>query len=80
MKKILTHIFQSILIGGRCNKNQTCVKVQECPHTKKMLEDLRATNDVKEKEKLVASLKSLICGSSTDRTVCCDVDNGEYQI
>ena len=35
------------------------------------MEDLRTINDAKEKEKLIASIKSLICGSSTDRTVCC---------
>ena len=39
-----------------------------------MLEDLRVTNDAKEKAKLIASIKLLICGSSTDKTVCCDVD------
>ena len=45
-----------------------------------MLEDLTATNDAKEKEKLIASLKSKICGNPSDQTVCCDVDNGKYQI
>ena len=44
-----------------------------------MLDDLTTTNDAKEKEKLITSIKSLICGSSSDRTVCCDSDNGEYQ-
>ena len=43
------------------------------------MEDLRTTNDAKEKEKMIASIKSLICGSTVDRTVCCDIDkNGEY--
>ena len=50
------------------------MKVQECPYTNQILEELKTTNDNKEKAKLIASIKSLICGSSTDRTVCCDVD------
>ena len=57
------------------------MKVQECPYTKKLLEQFEETNDTKEKEKLIASIRSRICGSSTDRTVCCDVDNyGDYLI
>ena len=71
----LTQFYLLMLIGS-CNKNQTCIKVQECQHTKNMLEELRTTNDVKEKEKLINSMKTLICGSPTDKTVCCDIDNG----
>ena len=56
------------------------MNVQECPFTKKVLEELKITNDVTEKEKLIASIKSFICGSPTDRTVCCEVDIGKYQI
>ena len=44
-----------------------------------MLEDLTATNDAKEKEKLIASIRSRVCGNSSDRTVCCDTTvNGKY--
>ena len=70
----------SILTGTSCNKNQKCIKVQECPSTNKMLEALKTIDDAKEKEKLISSIRSLICGRSTDRTVCCDNDNGEYLI
>ena len=76
-------IFQCkfISLGTSCNKNQTCIKVLECPLTKKMLEDLTATNDAKEKEKLIASIRSRVCGNSSDKTVCCDTTvNGEYNI
>ena len=62
-----------------CNINQTCKKVQDCPYTKKLLEQFEEANDAKEKEKLKASIRSRICGSSADRKVCCDVDNdGKY--
>ena len=53
------------------------MKIEECPHTNKLIEELRTTTDANEKAKLIASIKSLICGSSSDRTVCCDVDIGE---
>ena len=76
--KICDNIFCSILIG-RCNKDQKCISVHECPYTNRTLENLMTTNDAKEKEKMIASVKSLICGSTVDKTVCCDIDNnGEY--
>ena len=53
------------------------MKIEECPYTNKLIEELRTTTDANEKAKLIASIKSLICGSSNDRTVCCDVDIGE---
>ena len=57
------------------------MKVQDCPFTKKLLEQFEETDDAKEKEKLIVSIRSRICGSSSDRTVCCDVDNnGEYSL
>ena len=56
------------------------MKVQECPYTKKLLEVLAITNDVNVKAPLIASIKSLICNNPNDRTVCCEVDNGEHQI
>ena len=45
-----------------------------------MLEALKTIDDAKEKEKLISSIRSLICGRSTDGTVCCDNANGEYLI
>ena len=78
MKKKLIFQCKFISLGTSCNKNQTCIKVLECPLTKKMLEDLTATNDAKEKEKLINSIKSKICGNTSDITVCCDIVNGEY--
>ena len=45
-----------------------------------MLEEHGTTNDAKEKEKIITSLKALICGNPADRTVCCDVDYGEYRL
>ena len=58
------------------------MKVQECPYTQNILKELetRNVNDGKEREKLITSIKSLICGNSTDHTVCCDINNGEYKI
>ena len=60
-----------------CNINQTCMNVQECPYTKKVLEELAMTNDVKIKENLITSIRSLICGNVADKTICCDNNNGE---
>ena len=66
------------MLIGSCDKNQTCIKIQECPSTKKALEHMTTITDATEKEKIIASIKSLICGRITERTVCCDIENGEY--
>ena len=42
-----------------------------------MLEEAVTTNDAKIKEKKIADIKTMICGSISDRTVCCDIDNGK---
>ena len=52
--------------------------VLECPYTKAMMEKLIATDDADERGYLICYLRSQICGSPTNRTVCCDIDNGEY--
>ena len=45
-----------------------------------MLEEGVTTNDARIKEKLISDIRSMRCGSVSDRTVCCDIDNGKYQI
>ena len=61
------------IFTDNCNINQTCMKVQNCPYTKKLLKDARTTNDAKEKEKIIGLIKSRICGNTADRTVCCNI-------
>ena len=53
------------------------MKIQECPFAMNILEKMRTTDDPKEKEKLKTSIRSRICGTLSDKTVCCDVENGE---
>ena len=56
------------------------MKIQECPFAMNILEKMRTTDDPQEKEKLKTSIRSRICGTLSDKTVCCDVENGEYRI
>ena len=65
------------IFTDNCNINQTCMKVQNCPYTKQLLKDARATNDAKEKEKIIGLIKSRICRNTAYRTVghgvCCNI-------
>ena len=63
---------------GSCNVNQECIPIKECPYTRKLFAQVKATDDAEEKGKLISAIRLRVCGSSTDRTVCCDLyDGGE---
>ena len=63
---------------GSCNVNQDCIPIKECPYTRKLFAQVKATDDAEEKGKLISAIRLRVCGSSTDRTVCCDLyDAGE---
>ena len=48
----------------------------KCPETKEMMEELVTMNDTNPKRgKMIDSIRSLICGSPTDQTVCCKQRN-----
>ena len=51
------------------------MNVLECPYTKNLVHQLEATNDAEEKENIIASIRAQMCGTSTDQTVCCDINN-----
>jgi len=58
---------------GSCNVNQECIPIKECPYTRKLFAQVKATDDAEEKGKLISAIRLRVCGSSTDRTVCCDL-------
>ena len=53
------------------------MKIQECPHTKFLLESATNTDDAIERRKIIDYIRSLICGNPADRKVCC-CNDGYY--
>ena len=60
------------------------MNVLECPYTKELLDAyINAYPDVnvdnaKEREKLVTTIRPLICGNPANRNVCCNVCNDGF--
>ena len=64
---------------GSCTVNQECISIKECPYTRKLFAQVKATNDSEEKANLIQAIRVRVCGNPTDRTVCCDLQQGKLQ-
>ena len=68
-------------LGLSCREDQTCIKYNKCPHALKIAREILTAVDLTEKEMLVRRFKAIQCGNfSTEKTVCCDQDNGKTPI
>ena len=68
-------------LGLSCRKDQTCIHYNKCPHALKIAREILTAVDLTEKEMLVRSFKEIQCGNfSTEKTVCCDQDNGKTKV
>merc|ERR1712241_716992 len=56
-----------------CTVNQECISIKECPYTRKLFAQVKATNDSEEKANLIQAIRVRVCGNPTYRTVCCDL-------
>ena len=65
-----TYLF---LFLGLCKTNQECIKLRDCPYTKKLLTKVFSSSSRAEKNNLIAEIRKLICKPS-DRSVCCDIE------
>jgi len=57
-----------------CAVNQECIPIKECPYTRKLFAQVKSTNDSQEKANLIQAIRVRVCGSPTDRSVCCDLE------
>ena len=73
-KKITYCIFFKKLISESCAVNQECIPIKECPYTRKLFAQVKSTNDSQEKANLIQAIRVRVCGSPTDRSVCCDLE------
>ena len=58
---------------GVCKSNQECIKLRNCPYTKKLLTRVLFSTNRAEKNKMIAEMRKLVCNPST-RSVCCDIE------
>ena len=68
-------------LGISCRKNQNCIRYDECPNALKIAQGILTTVNLTEKQVLFEKFKQLQCGNfSTEKTVCCDQDNGKTKV
>jgi len=79
--KLIFAIFL-ILLGtafgqdGSCSVSQECISIKKCPYTKELFSQVKATSDPEEKAQLIQAIRLRVCGEPSDRTVCCDINQG----
>merc|ERR1711956_76913 len=62
----------------QCKSNQECIKLRDCPYTKKLLTTVLSSTDREEKNNMIAEMRKLVCNPS-DRSVCCDIEESEAE-
>merc|ERR1711971_53173 len=62
----------------QCKSNQECIKLRDCPYTKKLLTRVLSSSDREEKNNMIAEMRKLVCNPS-DRSVCCDIEESEAE-
>merc|ERR1712008_292627 len=62
----------------QCKSNQECIKLRDCPYTKKLLTTVLSSSDREEKNNMIAEMRKLVCNPS-DRSVCCDIEESEAE-
>lgn len=67
----------SIHFLGTCNVNQECISIKKCPYTQELFTQVKAASDPVEKAQLVQAIRLRVCGEPSDRTVCCDIEQGK---
>merc|ERR1719362_2622192 len=63
---------------GLCKSNQECIKLRDCPYTKKLLTRVLSSSSRAEKNNMIAEMRKLVCKPS-DRSVCCDIEGYEEE-
>lgn len=61
---------------GSCSVNQECISIKKCPYTKELFSQVKSTSNPDEKAQLIQAIRLRVCGEPSDRTVCCDIDQG----
>jgi len=64
--------------SGLCKSNQECIKLRDCPYTKKLLTRVLSSSSRAEKNNMIAEMRKLVCKPS-DRSVCCDIEGYEEE-
>jgi hypothetical protein len=64
--------------SGLCKSNQECIKLRDCPYTKKLLTRVLSSSSRAEKNNMIAEMRKLVCKPS-DRSVCCDIEGFEEE-
>merc|ERR1711971_1349511 len=62
----------------QCKSNQECIKLRDCPYTKRLLTRVLSSSDREEKNNMIAEMRKLVCNPS-DRSVCCDIEEFEAE-
>merc|ERR1712008_435652 len=62
----------------QCKSNQECIKLRDCPYTKKLLTTVLSSSDREEKNNMIAEMRKLVCNPS-DRSVCCDIEESDAE-
>ena len=67
----------SFYFVGSCSVSQECISIKKCPYTKELFSQVKATSDPEEKAQLIQAIRLRVCGEPSDRTVCCDINQGK---
>merc|ERR1711971_677818 len=62
----------------QCKSNQECIKLRDCPYSKKLLTRVLSSSDRAEKNNMISEMRKLVCKPS-DRSVCCDIEEYEAE-
>ena len=66
-----------ILLSGYCSVSQECISIKKCPYTKELFSQVKSTSNPDEKAQLIQAIRLRVCGEPSDRTVCCEIDQGK---
>jgi len=61
---------------GYCSVSQECISIKKCPYTKELFSQVKSTSNPDEKAQLIQAIRLRVCGEPSDRTVCCEIDQG----
>ena len=62
----------------QCKSNQECIKLRDCPYTKKLLTRVLSSSDGEETNNMIAEMRKLVC-NPLDTSVCCNKVESEAE-
>ena len=57
---------------GKCQASEECIHFLECPHTKKLYDEIKTTLNQTRKNEAKQELRSRFCSTVKEGKVCCE--------